>query len=86
MLGRVEVQRAGDCHGYNWTVIWKTVGGDKSELKLDKSDLMGPNVTVSVYTHQEGGIIFGPLTGEFLYLPERSPQVRYISIIFYPTI
>ena len=57
-------------------------GGDKSEFTLKKNGLSGNNATVYFNTRQDGGIIFGPLTGEFLYLPEKSPQVGFYTKCF----
>ena len=82
VIGETTVKRSGDCHGYSWKVTWTTVGGDKSELVPDYSGLIGNEVNVTMATRQDGGVVFGPLTGEFLYLPEKSPQVCTFKYVF----
>lgn len=73
-IGTVAVTRGGDCHGYNWYITFKTVGGDVETMEVvgTSSDL---ETTVSVDTIQDGGIVYGPFTSDFLQLKKESPQV-----------
>jgi len=74
-IGTVAVTRGGDCHGYNWRITFKTFGGDVETMEVveTSADL---ETSVSVVTIQEGGVIYGPLTSDFLQLKKESPQVR----------
>ena len=74
VIGKLEVNRAGSCAGYNWNIEWKT-GGDKNTLEVVKNSLSGQNVQIQVETLKDGGMVYGPLTGEFLQVAETNPQV-----------
>lgn len=74
-FGTVEILRAGTCHGYDWTLEWITIPGDVELLQVNSMTLTGPNPTVNVETIQDGGMVYGPLTGDLLQLQKSSPQV-----------
>lgn len=73
--GHLKVDRTGTCSGYKWQIHFLTVGGNKKTLEIVNSTLEGLEVTSSVSTIQDGGMLFGPLTGEFLQTAEKTPQV-----------
>ena len=77
-MGRVEVKQSGNCKSRQWIVEWISMGGDKSSFEVAASTndtLSGLNATVAIETIQDGGVVIGPLTGEFLQTAELSPQV-----------
>lgn len=43
---------------------------------MSESHLTGVGVTMTIDTLQNGGVLYGPLTGEFLQTVEERPQVR----------
>lgn len=71
----MNVARDGTCFGYCWTITWTSIGGDKKPLKFIDQSLDGLQIQTSVETLQDGGVLYGPLTGEFLQVAEQSPQV-----------
>lgn len=73
--GKLNVKREGTCFGYCWTITWISIGGDKQPLQMINQSLNGLEVSTSMDTIQDGGIMFGPLTGEFLQVAETTPQV-----------
>ena len=75
IAGHVQVTRTGGCSGYTWQVTFVSVGGNKAPLKIVNSTLTGLGVSSKATTIKEGGILFGPLTGEFLQLAKEKPQV-----------
>ena len=89
VMGITDVQQFGDCKNRQWIVEWTSMGGDKrplegvvlvSDLTTPDSDnrisLLGLNASVEIETIQDGGVVVGPLTSEFLQTAETSPQVR----------
>ena len=66
------------CHKYQWTVEWKCRGGDKKNMGFVDHTLTGYELEVKVdaVIKRNGGMLFGPLTGEFLQVAEETPQVR----------
>ena len=74
-IGKVSVYRFGTCSGYEWEVFFETVGGDVKPFQVIAPAVTGNSASVTVVTLQDGGILYGPLTGEFLRLPKTSPQV-----------
>ena len=83
-IGKVSVYRFGTCSGYEWEIFFETVGGHVKTLQVISSSVTGNLPSVTVVTIQDGGILYGPLTGEFLRLPKSSPQVslRHSCLIF----
>jgi len=75
IAGHFEITRTGTCSGHHWHVKFVTVGGNKQTLEIVNSTLKGLDVVYSVETVQDGGMMFGPLTGEFLQTAEKKPQV-----------
>ena len=75
-IGKVTVYRFGTCSGYEWEIFFDTVGGDLELMEVTSPAITGNSGSVTVETIQDGGILYGPLTGEFLRLPKSSPQVR----------
>lgn len=73
--GHVKVDRSGTCSGYKWQIQFVSVGGNKPTLEIVNNTLTGLNVKSGVTTIQDGGMLFGPLTGEFLQTAEKTPQV-----------
>ena len=73
--GHLQVDRTGSCSGYKWQVKFVTVGGNKPTMEIVNSTLNGLDVRSVVSTIQDGGMLFGPLTGEFLQTAEKTPQV-----------
>ena len=81
IAGHFVVTRTGTCSGYHWKCKFLTVGGNKQTLEIVNSTLKGLDVVYSVETIQDGGMLFGPLTGEFLQTAEEKPQVGFDSQI-----
>ena len=82
--GELSVKRSGTCSGYYWDLEWIAIGGNKPELVADGSLLSGDSVTISVTTSQDGGVLMGPIPGEFLRLPEDKPQVskqKFLAVV-----
>lgn len=77
-IGDLRVDRGGNCYGYNWEIEWISHGGNKNEI-MATNHLQGLDVQINVETLREGGIIFGPLTGEFLQVAMETPQVRKLT-------
>ena len=82
---KVYVERSGTCSGYTWKITWVGVGGDKELLEVDGTKLMGILVSINSKELQFGGMIHGPLSGEFLQTAEKETQVnKYeLSCILY---
>ena len=59
--------------------MWSCRGGDKKKL-LIQHKVSGNEVNAQVRTIQDGGMVFGPLTGEFLHVAEKEPQVSYTML------
>ena len=74
--GHLKINYKGSCRLHDWSIEWTSKGGDKQPLQLAKNNLFGSNVSVVIETVQDGGVVFGPLTGEFLQVAETTPQVR----------
>ena len=68
-----------NCSRYEWRVEWFSGGGDKEPLQLIIDNVQGQGVLCNVTTIQDGGILFGPLPGEFLQLAEPNPQVKCLN-------
>nr|XP_047143668.1 fibrocystin-L-like isoform X2 [Hydra vulgaris] len=64
-----------NCSYYQWRVEWFSGGGDKELLQLIIDNVRGQDVLNNTIVIQNGGILFGPLPGEFLQLAEPIPQV-----------
>ena len=75
----LSVTREGDCLGYKWQIKWSCKGGDKNELIIQHK-AHGNRVEAKVRTLHNGGMLFGPLTGEFLQVAEKTPQVRLVIL------
>ena len=65
---------------YSWSVEWLCSGGDKNLIGFESHTLKGWEVEIGVVTEgkREGGMLFGPLNGEFLQVAESSPQVNFL--------
>jgi len=77
--GHLEIIYKGACRLHDWSIEWASKGGNKQPLQVGKNNLVGSNVSVAIETIQDGGIVFGPLTGEFLQVAESAPQVKKLS-------
>ena len=75
--GELLVTREGTCAGYKWNIEWTEVGGNKPQFVADGTSLTGDNVTISVDTVTDGGLLLGPIPAEFLRTPEPKPQVSF---------
>ncbi|XP_065660201.1 fibrocystin-L isoform X2 [Hydra vulgaris] len=64
-----------NCSFYQWRVEWFSGGGDRELLQLIADNIQGQDVLNNTIVIQNGGILFGPLPGEFLQLVEPNPQV-----------
>lgn len=75
-IGKLQVKKSFTCTGSNFEITWVGIGGNKPELIVDASNLRGNQAVASVETTHNGGVIYGPLSGEFLHTAETKPQVR----------
>ncbi len=80
--GKLKITRDGTCTGFQWTVEWVGIGGNKPQIGVEGSSLIGDNVTIASSTLANGGLLLGPVPAEFLRTPEVKPQVRGISYWF----
>ena len=79
-IGEIRVQKTFSCTGAQFEITWIQNGGNKPQFEIDVTGLVGNQVTGYVVTVQDGGIIYGPLSGEFLQLAKATPQVWCRSI------
>eukprot|EP00794_Sanderia_malayensis_P006708 gene6708-7470_t len=73
--GELAVIRDGTCAGYEWTIEWTGIGGNKPLIQVSGKSLTGDNVTILSSTITEGGILLGSIPAEFLQTPEPLPPV-----------
>ena len=74
-IGEIGVKKSFSCTGARFEVTWIRNGGNKPQFEIDVTGLVGNQVTGDVETIQDGAIIYGPLSGEFLQLAKTTPQV-----------
>ena len=74
-MGEIHVKKSFSCTGARFDITWIRNGGNKPQFEIDISMLVGNQVTGHVQTIQDGGIIYGPLSGEFLQLAKSNSQV-----------
>lgn len=80
--GKLEVYRFGTCSGSIWEIFFKTLGGDVKPFEVTSTSISGASPSVTVETIQDGGILYGPLSAEFLRVPKESPQVKEYILFF----
>jgi len=51
-------------------------------FEVVSTSVVGASASVTVETVQDGGILYGPLTAEFLRVPKASPQVRVLFVCY----
>lgn len=73
-FGDSTVERTRDCSGYKWRVKF-VEGGDKEQMEVGNSELLGESVTISSSQIRRGGVRFYPITGDFLRTHHDKPQV-----------
>ena len=74
-IGCLSIEHSAKCNEYTWKITWSCKGGDKVQIEVDHR-LTGNEVDAYVTTHQDGGLLFGPLTSEFLHVAAKTPQVK----------
>ncbi|XP_026145815.1 PKHD1 like 1, tandem duplicate 1 isoform X2 [Carassius auratus] len=75
-LGQLQVQRSGDCRGYRWNIQWLTMPGNQPLLKINASNVVGVNPSVTSRKIEQGGIFKQRIMGDFLRVPTNKPQVE----------
>uniref|UniRef100_A0A673FZ74 Fibrocystin-L-like n=1 Tax=Sinocyclocheilus rhinocerous TaxID=307959 RepID=A0A673FZ74_9TELE len=75
-LGQLQVQRSGDCRGYSWYIQWLTIPGNQPLLKINASNVVGVNPSVTSRKIEQGGIFKQRIMGDFLRVPTNKPQVE----------
>ena len=74
-IGELKVQKSFTCTGAEFEITWIKNGGNKGQFEIDITNLIGHEKAGSVETIQDGRVIYGPLSGEFLQLAKSTPQV-----------
>lgn len=62
------VTRLGTCAGYSWEVEWEREG-DKHDLLLHESSLVGSEVGISIDTQADGGTWLRPIRADMTRTP-----------------
>lgn len=75
-IGKLKVLKKFTCVSSELEIKWIEIGGNKPQFDVVPTRLIGINVSAVVETIHDGGIIYGPLSGEFFQTVENSPQVR----------
>uniref|UniRef100_A0A8C1B8X1 PKHD1 like 1, tandem duplicate 2 n=1 Tax=Cyprinus carpio carpio TaxID=630221 RepID=A0A8C1B8X1_CYPCA len=75
-IGQLQVQRSGDCRGYRWNIQWLTMPGNQPLLKINASNVVGVNPSVTSRKIEQGGIFKQRIMGDFLRVPTNKPQVE----------
>jgi len=81
-IGVLKIKKTFTCTGAVFEISWIKNGGNKPQFQIDATKLAGNEADGIVNTEQDGGIIYGPLSGEFLQLAKTTSQVSlFITII-----
>nr|XP_009292515.1 fibrocystin-L isoform X2 [Danio rerio] len=75
-LGQLQVQRSGNCRGYTWNIQWLTIPGNQSLIKINASNVIGVNPSVTSQEVEKGGLFKQKIMGDFLRVPSNKPQVQ----------
>ncbi|XP_016299954.1 fibrocystin-L-like [Sinocyclocheilus anshuiensis] len=75
-LGQLQVQRSGDCRGYSWYIQWLTIPGNQPLLKINASNVVGVNPSVTSRKIEQGSLFKQRIMGDFLRVPTNKPQVE----------
>ncbi|CAM4636768.1 unnamed protein product [Leuciscus chuanchicus] len=75
-LGQLQVQRSGDCRGYSWYIQWLTIPGNQPLLKINASNVIGVNPSLTSHKTEQGGLFKQRIMGDFLRVPTNKPQVE----------
>ncbi|XP_051729222.1 fibrocystin-L-like [Ctenopharyngodon idella] len=75
-LGQLQVQRYGDCRGYSWYIQWLTNPGNQPLLKINASNVVGVNPSLTSHKIEQGGLFKQRIMGDFLRVPANKPQVE----------
>lgn len=62
---------------YKWKIKWLTKPGRQPPIQINGSKLSGDDVKTNNYI-KEGGLFYNKIPGEFLRMPTREPQVKWI--------
>ena len=76
-MGALEIKKSFTCPGAEFEIKWIENGGNKPQFSINGDNLIGHEVNVTTETIQNGGIIYGPLSGEFMQLAKTTPQVYF---------
>ena len=82
-IGVLNIKKAFTCTGAEFEISWIKNGGNKPQFQIDASKLVGNEASGEVHTEQDGGIIYGPLSGEFLQLAKTTSQVCFFRTIWH---
>ncbi|NP_001305057.1 PKHD1 like 1, tandem duplicate 1 isoform X1 [Danio rerio] len=77
-LGQLQVQKSGNCKGYTWNIQWLTIPGNQPLLKINASNVIGVNPSVTSREVEQGGLFKQKIMGDFLRVPTNKPQVQVL--------
>ncbi|KAK2887447.1 hypothetical protein Q8A67_015675 [Cirrhinus molitorella] len=75
-LGQLQVERYGNYRGYYWNIQWLTMPGNQPLLKINASNTVGVNPSVTSRKIEQGGLFKQRIMGDFLRVPTNKPQVE----------
>ncbi|XP_072303332.1 fibrocystin-L-like [Eucyclogobius newberryi] len=75
-MGEVEVKYVGTCRKPQWRVEWVSKPGNQPEIKIDSSNIVGPNVHFFSQENKEGGMLHPRIMGDHFRVMEAKPQAQ----------
>ncbi|XP_030644362.1 PKHD1 like 1, tandem duplicate 1 [Chanos chanos] len=75
-MGQLEVQKVGNCRSRRWDITWLTNPGRQPLIQVNDSSVVGVNPSVSSHERRQGGLFKQSIMGDFLRVPELTPQVE----------
>ncbi|XP_052805044.1 fibrocystin-L-like isoform X2 [Mya arenaria] len=75
-IGSLSVKKVGTCAAFDLEVTFLTLPGDLPEMTVTYGNLEGVKARGSIRTDIDGGLYYGPLTGDMVSTVHDSPQVR----------
>ncbi|XP_069121982.1 fibrocystin-L-like [Argopecten irradians] len=78
-LNEATVTKEGDCANFNWFVTYNSLPGDQSLIQVDASSLTGESVSMVAKDATDGHVLFDPIPGELLRVPNAKPQVTMLN-------
>ncbi|XP_069115224.1 fibrocystin-L-like [Argopecten irradians] len=77
-LNEVTVTKEGDCANFNWFITYDSLAGDQSLIQVDASSLTGESVSMIARDVIDGHVLYDPIPGEFLRVPNAKPQAMML--------